>query len=79
MLNGDKSNLVIISRGKKIDDENLCILLFNDVVRPVSKATFLGLEIDESLSFKGHIQEPSEYPKNTGKGWDRPHKSSKTI
>ena len=56
-LNGDKSNLVIISRGGQIEDENLCILLFNDVVRPVSKAKFLGLEIDESLSFKGHIQE----------------------
>ena len=59
-LNGDKSNLVIISRNKTIEDENLCILLFNDVVRPVSKAKFLGLEIDESLSFKGHIQECSE-------------------
>ena len=60
MLNGDKSKLVIISRSKEIDDENLCILLFNDVVRPVSKAKFLGLEIDESLSFKGHIQECTE-------------------
>ena len=26
-------------------------------MRPVSEAKFLGLEIDESLSFKGHIQE----------------------
>ena len=60
MLNGDKSKLVIISRNKKIEDENLCVLLFNDVVRPVSEAKFLGLEIDESLSFKGHIQECSD-------------------
>ena len=59
-LNGDKSNLVIISRKRLKEDENLCILLFNDVVRPVSKAKFLGLEIDESLSFKGHIQECNE-------------------
>ena len=56
-LNGDKSNLVIISRKRKKLDENLCVLLFNDVVRPVSKAKFLGVEIDESLRFKNHIHE----------------------
>merc|ERR1712002_975412 len=32
------------------------ILLFNDVVRPVSKAKFLGVEIDTTLRFKEHIQ-----------------------
>ena len=37
-------------------DENLCILLFNDVVRPVSKAKFLGVEIDSSLRFRDHVQ-----------------------
>ncbi len=57
MLNGDKSNLVIISRKKKQLDENVCILLFNDVVRPISKAKFLGVEIDNSLRFKEHIQD----------------------
>ena len=57
MLNGDKSNLVIISRKKKKLDENVCILLFNDVVRPISKAKFLGVEIDNSLRFKEHIQD----------------------
>ena len=41
---------------KKLD-ENLCVLLFNDVVRPVSKAKFLGVEIDASLRFKNHIQD----------------------
>merc|ERR1712212_89921 len=56
-LNGDKSNLVIISRKRKKLNENLCVLLFNDVVRPVSKAKFLGVEIDDSLRFKNHIQE----------------------
>ena len=55
-LNGDKSNLVILSRKRKKPDENLCILLFNDVVRPVSKAKFLGVEIDSSLRFKDHVQ-----------------------
>jgi hypothetical protein len=56
-LNGDKSQLIIISRKKKKPDENLCILLFDDVVRPVQKAKFLGVEIDETLSLKGHIQD----------------------
>ena len=56
-LNGDKSKLVILSRKRKKSDENLCILLFDDVVRPVQKAKFLGVEIDETLSFKGHIQD----------------------
>ena len=56
-LNGDKSRLVIISRKRKKLDENLCVLLFNDVVRPVSKAKFLGVEIDSSLRFKDHIQD----------------------
>ena len=57
MLNGEKSKLVIISRKKKQLDENVCILLFDDVVRPISKAKFLGVEIDNSLRFKGHIQD----------------------
>lgn len=55
-LNGEKSNLVILSRKHKKLNENLCVLLFNDVVRPVSKAKFLGVEIDDSLRFKDHIQ-----------------------
>ena len=54
-LNGEKSKLVIISRKREKSNENLCILLFNDVVRPTSKARFLGLEINETLSFKEHI------------------------
>ena len=57
VLNGNKLNLVIISRKRKQLDENLCILLFNDVVRPISKAKFLGVEIDNTLRFKDHIQD----------------------
>jgi hypothetical protein len=56
-LNGDKSQLIIISRKKKKPDENLCILLFDKVVRPVQKAKFLGVEIDGTFSLKGHIQD----------------------
>ena len=56
-LNGDKSKLVILSRKRKKLNENLCILLFNDVVRPVSRAKILGIEIDSTLRFKNHIQD----------------------
>ena len=59
-LNGDKSNLVILSKKRGKPDENLAILLFNDVVRPVSKAKFLGFEINETLNFKEHIQALSQ-------------------
>ena len=59
-LNGDKSNLVILSKKRKKPNENLAILLFNDVVRPVSKAKFLGVEINPSLNFKDHIQALSQ-------------------
>ena len=55
-LNGDKSNLVILSKKRKKQEENLCILLFNDVVRPVSKAKFLGIEVNNTLNFRDHIQ-----------------------
>ena len=57
LLNGSKSNLVIITRKTSKLDENVGILLFNDVVRPISKAKFLGVEIDPSLRFKEHIQD----------------------
>ena len=60
ILNGEKSNLVILSRKRKKLDENLCLLLFNDVVRPVSKAKFLGVEIDNTLRFKEHVQDLSQ-------------------
>ena len=56
-LNGGKSNLVILSRKRKKLNENLCVLLFDDVVRPVTKAKFLGVEIDNTLRFKDHIQD----------------------
>ena len=48
--------MVILNRKRKSPDENLCVLLFNDVVRPVSKAKFLGVEIDSSLRFRDHVQ-----------------------
>ena len=54
-LNGDKSNLIFISRARVDDKENHALQLFNDTIRPVNNAKFLGVEFDSALSFKKHI------------------------
>ena len=54
-LNGEKSNLIFISRNGKKEDENHALHLFNDIIRPVNSAKFLGIEIDSHLSFKKHF------------------------
>jgi hypothetical protein len=63
-LNGDKSQLVLISRASKKSayfcillhtSAYFCLLLFDDVVRPVPTAKFLGVLIDERLNFKEHL------------------------
>ena len=54
-LNGEKSNLLFITKGNNSDKENYALQLFNDVVRPVKQAKFLGIEIDNSLLFKNHF------------------------
>ena len=50
--------LVILSRKRKKADVNLCVLLFNDVVRPVglADAKFLGAEINSSIRLRNYIQ-----------------------
>ena len=54
-LNGEKSNFLFISRNWKDDDENHALQLFDDIIRPVKSAKFLGVEIDSLLSFNKHI------------------------
>ena len=54
-LNGDKSKLVLIARTREKSGENHALHLFNDVIRPVPCAKFLGVEIDKNLSFKNHV------------------------
>ena len=54
-LNGEKSNLLFISRNREITTENHALQLFNDLIRPVKSAKFLGIEIDDQLSFKNHF------------------------
>ena len=55
-LNGDKSNLMFISRTRESEEENHAIHLFDDIVRPTTHAKFLGIEIDSHLSFKKHFE-----------------------
>ena len=59
-LNGEKSNLIFISRTRDNDNQNHALHLFNDVIRPVSSAKFLGVEIDNLLSFKKHFDSISD-------------------
>ena len=54
-LNGDKSSLIFISRNHKDDKESHALHLFNDIIRPVNSAKFLGVEIDSRLTFNKHI------------------------
>ena len=53
-LNASKSNLLIIHRLQEKKPEDLCLLLFDDIIRPCDNAKFLGLELDSRLSLKKH-------------------------
>ena len=44
-----------LSRNRKDNDENYALHLFDDIIRPVKNAQFLGVEIDGLLSFAKHI------------------------
>ena len=54
-LNGEKSSLIFISRNWEKNNENYALHLFDDVIRPGKSARFLGIEIDNYLSFGKHI------------------------
>ena len=54
-LNRDKSNCLFIERICPTDNENHCLHLFNDIIRPTNRAKFLGTELDDKLSFKHHF------------------------
>ena len=55
-INGDKSNLLFITRTRESIAENLCLHLFDDIIRPNTSAKFLGVEIDSMLSFRKHFE-----------------------
>ena len=54
-LNGAKSNLLLIHRLNNIPNEDLCIQLFNDIIRPCSSARYLGVQFDRRLRFNEHF------------------------
>ena len=56
-LNPSKSNLLFIRRLPEKMPEDICVQLFDGVVKPCTSAKFLGLEIDERLTFSKHIDE----------------------
>lgn len=56
-LNGDKSKLLIISRLREKTSETPCLQLFDDIIKPVPTARFLGVEFDSRLNFAPHIQD----------------------
>ena len=55
-INGDKSNLLFITRTRESIEENFCLYLFDDIIRPVTSAKFLGVEIDSTLTFRKHFE-----------------------
>ena len=54
-LNGAKSNLLLINRLNEKPKEDLCIQLFNDIIRPCPSARYLGVQFDSRLRFKEHF------------------------
>jgi hypothetical protein len=56
-LNAEKSKLLLITHLREKINENLGLQLFNDVIRPVSHARFLGIEYDDKLTFRQHLSE----------------------
>ena len=56
-LNPSKSNLLLIWRLPEKMPEDICIQLFDGMVKPSTSAKFLGLELDERISFSKHIDD----------------------
>ena len=55
-LNGEKYNLIFLSRMREEEGENHALQLFDDIIRPVQSAKFLGIEIDSRMSIKKHFE-----------------------
>ena len=52
-LNVDKTNYILFGNRKHID--NVCISMNNSIITRVGATTFLGVIIDEKLTWKDHI------------------------
>ena len=56
-LNGSKSNLLFIHRSREKTSHDLCLQLFNDIIRPTNNAKYLGITYDHKLKFTDHFDE----------------------
>ena len=56
-LNGTKSNLLLFHRLPEAPRDNLCIQLFNDIIRPCDSAKYLGVQFDNKLKFNDHFKD----------------------
>ena len=54
-LNGSKSNLMVSTKLRESPSEDVSIQIFNDIVRPVTSAKFLGVTYDENMSMNEHV------------------------
>ena len=53
-LNVNKTQMIMLSRKKKLTPQNE-VILRNEVVQQVNKAEFLGVIVDQHLNWKDHI------------------------
>ena len=56
-LNGSKSKLIVLHRKKMRLPDDLALQLGNDIIYPSQSAKFLGLEIDNKMSFDADFDE----------------------
>ena len=58
-LNGNKTQMIMLSRKKILTPQNE-VMLRNEVVQRVNKAKFLGVIVDQHLNWKDHISMTSQ-------------------
>ena len=56
-LNESKSNLLYIHRSREKPTQDVCLQLFNGIIRPKTSAKYLGVEFDEKLKFDTHFKD----------------------
>ena len=55
-INVSKTNYMIVTaQGKRIDDQECAITVNGTIAKRVSQTTFLGIVLDDKLTWKNHI------------------------
>ena len=54
-FNEVKSKVMLITRKKRPEDKELCIILNNKQIKQVNEVKFLGIIIDSRFNFNAHI------------------------